>query len=191
MRDDFPQATKDTLAKRVGYHCSMCDNLTSGPTENIHGVTMIGEAAHICAASPRGPRYDANMTSDERSSIDNGIWLCANCARIIDRDTIKYTVNILKTIKEQAEQRATARLSIGEKQAQLFPDDVKNRIIADLRCMIEGGKTLRDKNGEFHPATNEADDENIYNDCVDIYNACMRLLYEESQNHMRIKKSRN
>ena len=189
MRDDFSKATKDKLAKRVGFHCSLCDTPTSGPSEDNNGVTMIGEAAHICAASPGGPRYDANMTSDKRSSIDNGIWLCANCARKIDRDATKYTVDSLKTLKEQAEQRATGRLSIDKNQASSLPDDVKNQIIANLKRMIDGGKSLKDNYAQCYPATNETDDTNIYSICVYIYNAFVCLLNEESQNHMQFKKA--
>ena len=82
MRDDFSQKTKEDLAKRVGYRCSnpQCRQLTIGANESGDGIISVGEAAHICAASPGGKRYDVNMTSEERASIDNGIWLCRNCA---------------------------------------------------------------------------------------------------------------
>lgn len=73
MRDEFNQKTKQRLAERVGYHCSKCGCLTSGPGTDENDSVNIGEAAHICAASEGGPRYDPNMSSEERSSIDNGI----------------------------------------------------------------------------------------------------------------------
>lgn len=86
MRDDFPQAVKDKLAKRACYVCCnpACRHKTVGPSEAKQGVSMIGVAAHICAASPGGKRYDASMISEERSSFDNGIPfdICAACREI-------------------------------------------------------------------------------------------------------------
>lgn len=113
MRDDFKQAVKDTLAERVGYFCSnpACRKMTIGPSETSDGVSRIGVAAHICAASPGGPRYDANMDSEERKSIDNGIWLCQNCAHLIDTDTKKYTVEVLRGWKRVAEEQALKGIS--------------------------------------------------------------------------------
>ncbi|MBZ5796081.1 hypothetical protein K8353_38805 [Burkholderia contaminans] len=81
-----------------------------GPTTDPNKVNSGGQAAHICAAAP-GPgaaRYDPNMTPDERSSIDNGIWLCLLCARMIDLDAAKYPVELLKRWKQEAEDAAAA-----------------------------------------------------------------------------------
>lgn len=36
------------------------------------------------------------MTHEERKSINNGIWLCQTCSKIIDSDELKYTVEKLK-----------------------------------------------------------------------------------------------
>ena len=55
----------------------------------------IGEAAHICAAAPGGPRYDPSMTPEQRKSASNGIWLCRNHAKAVDSDPA-YTVEILR-----------------------------------------------------------------------------------------------
>jgi hypothetical protein len=66
----------------------------------------IGVAAHICAAAP-GPgarRYDPNLTPEERSSINNGIWLCAACATIIDRDETTYPAARLREMKRRHEE---------------------------------------------------------------------------------------
>src|SRR5690606_34435943 len=61
---------------------------------------------HIAAASKGGPRYDSAMTPFMRTSIDNGIWLCANCADMIDRDTKRYTTDLLQSWKRDAEEAA-------------------------------------------------------------------------------------
>jgi hypothetical protein len=46
----------------------------------------IGEAAHISAAAPGGPRFDGSMTPEQRRHCDNGIWMCSNHAFLIDED---------------------------------------------------------------------------------------------------------
>jgi hypothetical protein len=112
MRDDFTKKTKEILAKRAGFLCSnpSCRKLTVGSNEIKDKTTNIGVAAHIAAASPGGKRYDNKMTPDERKSIDNGIWLCHSCSVLIDRDEKKYTVEILKSWKKQAEDFTSKKL---------------------------------------------------------------------------------
>ena len=107
-RDDFTKVTKDKLKDNVGSHCSKpdCRVPTMAPSNNI------GVAAHICAASKGGPRYDKSMTPEERKSIDNGIWLCQNHAREIDNNPDNYTIELLNTWKKQAEESATSELGI-------------------------------------------------------------------------------
>ena len=99
MRDDFDERTKDILALRVGGRCSNpgCQKLTSGPQVDPTKAINIGVAAHIKAASAGGKRYDSSQTSEQRKSIENGIWLCQSCAKLIDSDERKYTVELLQT----------------------------------------------------------------------------------------------
>ncbi|HHX2500119.1 hypothetical protein KCG51_00370 [Neisseria subflava] len=99
MRDNFNQTIKDKLCFSVGGYCSNPDCGISTRAKDIN----IGIAAHICAASQQGPRFDPKMSSRERSSYENGIWLCSNCASLIDRDTSYYTKDLLESWKEQAE----------------------------------------------------------------------------------------
>lgn len=103
-RDEFTNVLKNRLAKRVMYVCSnpSCRKITIGP-DSESGINNIGVAAHICAAASGGPRYDKNMSEKERKSIDNGIWLCQSCAKLIDSDENKYTVKLIKLWKEETE----------------------------------------------------------------------------------------
>ena len=103
-RDDFTEIVKNKLAKRVAFICSnpSCRNMTIGP-DSKKSFNNIGVAAHICAASPGGPRYDETMTKQERKSMDNGIWLCQSCAKLIDSDENKFTVQLIKSWKVQTE----------------------------------------------------------------------------------------
>ena len=66
----------------------------------------IGVAAQITAASSGGPRYDASLTTEQRRSIDNGIWLCQNCATLVDKDEPRHPVAVLRGWKREAERSA-------------------------------------------------------------------------------------
>jgi len=78
--------------------------MTIGPSrEAVDDLATVGVAAHICAASSGGPRFDATMSSDQRSSIENGIWLCSRCATLIDRDVVRFTVEALQAWKREHE----------------------------------------------------------------------------------------
>jgi hypothetical protein len=67
---------------------------TAGP-DGGEGVTNVGVAAHISAASPGGARYDATLSSEARTDIANGIWLCQTHAKMVDDDELTYTSVIL------------------------------------------------------------------------------------------------
>lgn len=123
MRDDFTSATKDLLARRVAFRCSNpgCRKPTSGPQADPAGSVNIGVAAHITAASPDGPRYAATLTSEERSAPDNGIWLCQSCAKLVDNDPLRYTVDTLRDWRQQAEAAAAREL---EQRLRRYPDSV-------------------------------------------------------------------
>lgn len=117
MRDDFPKRTKTALASRVAWRCSYpnCNRITIGPKSlDDSGYINLGEAAHICAASEKGPRFDPQMTSDERSNISNGIWLCTSHAKLIDADYSNYSPSTIQLWKKNAEEniyRALQNLS--------------------------------------------------------------------------------
>jgi len=107
-RDDFTTTTARKLAERAGYMCSNPDSncLTAGPSEkDAQLATKKGRACHICAASENGPRYDKHQTPDERRHMNNGIWLCANCSDLIDKNNgVDFTAPHLKMWKSKHEE---------------------------------------------------------------------------------------
>lgn len=115
-RDDFSAQVKRSLAERVGFVCSSpdCRASTSGPQKKREASINLGSAAHITAASPGGPRYDSKKTAEERRGIDNGIWLCRNCATLVDADESLHSVQLLQDWKSKAEERA--RIELGRKR---------------------------------------------------------------------------
>jgi hypothetical protein len=118
-RDNFTKPVKLALAKRAGFRCSFpgCNAITTGPSSEGSGATAnTGEAAHIAAASSgtNSRRYDPNMTSAQRSAIENGIWCCNVHAELIDTDEVTYTVPLLQHWRELAERRAQIRQAYGD-----------------------------------------------------------------------------
>jgi len=113
MRDEFPARVKRILAERVGNRCSRpdCGALTSGPQLDESKALNVGVAAHITAASRGGPRFDPSLSAATRSSALNAIWLCQNCAKLIDNDPARYPSDVLrewKSLREQEAQRTVA-----------------------------------------------------------------------------------
>ncbi len=86
MRIDFSEKTKEILAARSGYRCSIpaCNRQTIGPGASASEVASNGVAAHIFSASPGGPRSQGGLTEDELCLPENGVWLCADHARLVD-----------------------------------------------------------------------------------------------------------
>ena len=107
-RDEFRAATIRTLASRAGHRCSNreCLRPTSGPAAAEDRFVNVGEAAHITAAALGGKRYDPSLTQEERRAASNGIWLCELCAKLIDTDEARFTVELLRRWKQDAEARA-------------------------------------------------------------------------------------
>jgi hypothetical protein len=108
MRDEFNEKVKRVLQDRAGNRCSNpeCRLLTSGPNAHPERSTKTGVAAHVSAASLGGPRYNPHLTSEQRRSAENGVWLCQNCAHFVDTDYLNYSVKILNDWKAEAEQDA-------------------------------------------------------------------------------------
>lgn len=126
-RDDFTKKTIDTLAKRAGGKCSICNCATYGPNDNPYVATNIGQAAHIAAAAEGGPRYDPAMSSEVRKSLKNALWLCSNCHDKIDRNPESYPVERLLQIKKEAENSARDSLGVpSDRQASINNSSKEN-----------------------------------------------------------------
>ncbi|MGD0036395.1 MAG: hypothetical protein ABSC53_03780 [Bacteroidota bacterium] len=107
-RDDFDPKVVDTLSRRASFICSNpdCRALAIAPSnEDTSKAIYIGVAAHITAAAEGGPRYDPNLTPDQRASIENGIFLCSSCSVMIDKNGgIDFPTNLLHQWKRNHEQ---------------------------------------------------------------------------------------
>jgi hypothetical protein len=104
-RDDFPVEVIRISKLRAAYICSRptCRKFTIAPS--LTGEMLVqynGKVAHIAAAAAGGPRYVVDMLEEERKSISNAIFLCSNCAELIDKNNgVDYKTETLKTWKEE------------------------------------------------------------------------------------------
>ena len=114
MRDDFSEEVKRVIAHRANLVCSnpSCGSSTGGPQDDPSKALNIGVAAHITAASPGGPRYDSTLTVEQRRSAENGVWLCQNCAKLVDNDESLFPGKLLSAWKIVREHSALT--SIGQ-----------------------------------------------------------------------------
>ena len=140
-RDDFTRKTIDSVAKRVAYRCCFkgCGMATIGPKYGDSSKTSnVGIGCHIYAASPNGPRYDPNMTAEERKSADNCVWMCSNHARIIDADEKAYPAELLRRWKDEAEREAADRLKEYEYRQEELSD--KKTLESIFDALIKEGQ---------------------------------------------------
>ncbi len=115
-RDDFSPATLRELAGRSGYVCAFpgCRRLTVGPSEDRKsGLSMVGVGAHITAANKNGPRYDKYLSPEERSDVNNGVWMCQTHAKLVDDNASKHTDSELRRWKTQHEDWVFRRVANG------------------------------------------------------------------------------
>lgn len=142
--DEFTKEVRNALAFRVNCRCSnpQCRCPTTGPMMEDEGLVRIGEAAHICAASKKGARYDPAMTSEERKSISNGIWLCCNCHTMIDKDVKRYPVETLRQWKQMAEDQAHWNLESGSQGQKKPPRTYTPEQRKRLTRFVAGGAAV-------------------------------------------------
>ncbi|MFX0546884.1 NACHT domain-containing protein [Roseovarius sp. S1116L3] len=133
-RDDFTPATKRAIERQARGHCSnpACRRLTHASTSEGNGEINIGQASHICAAAPGGPRYDPQMTSEERRAAENGIWLCDVHGRAVDTKDSKFTVEELHRWKKQTNEDSWRsvmhNVTYGPGMQALTPDELGLRL---------------------------------------------------------------
>jgi len=118
-RDDFTQSTKDLVARRVGYCCSICGARTIGPSSESGQSVSVGVAGHITAAAKGGPRFDESLSAEARKSAENAIWCCELHGKLIDSDKSAFDPATLRALKIEAEDEA--RRSLGRPDYQYSP----------------------------------------------------------------------
>jgi len=141
-RDEFSPATKKALERQARGHCSNpeCRRLTSGATSDGNDEIRIGVASHIEAAAEGGPRYRAEMTTEERKSADNGVWLCQVCGKAVDSKDSIFSVDELRGWKRRSNEDSwrsvTENIPYGPRMAPT-PDELRTRVQAAAKADLE------------------------------------------------------
>ena len=108
-RWNFTPATAKIICEKAAARCANpnCRRLARLPNRIGDEIISFGEAAHILPARPNGPRKLEGVTFTEREikSEANGLWLCASCHRMVDRDDGFYTVEKLRAWKALSEKQ--------------------------------------------------------------------------------------
>jgi len=109
--------------------------VTIGPNNTGDELTVnLGHAAHIHAASKGGPRYNPEMSPEDRCAISNGIWLCANHSKLIDADHGQFSADTIIQWKKTAEAETYRQLKSLEKRVVPMPTTL---VCLDIDLMFE------------------------------------------------------
>lgn len=131
------------MAERVGMRCSKpgCRRPTNGPRLDPLKAVNLGVAAHITAASVGGPRFNPDLTSVQRSSAENGLWLCQVCAKLIDTDESRYPERTLRSWKVQAEEEQVKSLESSKWVTNDILLEKLDGLLNSISGSLDGGKS--------------------------------------------------
>lgn len=105
--------TRVLLWGRAGHRCSFdgCRRQLVVDATETDDESLIGDAAHIVAESPEGPRGSSEMCLDDRNKYANLILLCKNHHKHVDDQPVTITVETLKAMKQRHEEEVQRALS--------------------------------------------------------------------------------
>lgn len=117
-QSQFSKSVRMTLARRAYYICSnpACRTLTLSLVDDEAPIAAYkGKPTPICASHARGARHDPTMTTNQRKSIENAIFLCSRCADMVSRNKGgKYPEQLLRDWKEQHKRWVRTHLNLRE-----------------------------------------------------------------------------
>jgi hypothetical protein len=87
------------------------------------------------------------MTPEERRSIENGVWLCQSCGKLVDGDEATWTVAELRQIKSKAEEKAKAAIGSSKERSQgrLVVHAKYCQYVQHLRCAFVPLKLINER----------------------------------------------
>lgn len=96
--------------------------------------SIVSKICHIEAASDNGPRFNPNMTDDERRHFDNLILLCDECHTIIDNknNDKKYSVELLREWKLNHESKKISALNSNTSLLRIAINQISEANFDDL-----------------------------------------------------------
>jgi len=191
MGDKARQYRDRTIKKLFILSCNQCTAQNcNNPLLARDGNTIIAKICHIEAASPDGPRYNSNMTDDERRHFSNLILLCDECHSIIDNkeNENKYPVYLLKQWKRDHENKCRQNKLI--KNPQLINQAIN--AIADIDFEYDEAKEKElksfniDEKIEYNSIKRNKDLIEVYSK----YYGKINTLYSEIEKQGSFKKEK-
>lgn len=118
LRMSISTKTQKMLWGRGANRCAICRKELVMDATETDDESVVGEACHIVAASPDGPRGISPLTAEERDKYSNLILMCNVHHKQIDDQYVEYSVEKLLAMKAEHE---------GWVRAQLGYDAAKQR----------------------------------------------------------------
>lgn len=114
--------TPSTVKKLFAYSGNQCAIPNCAEPLVDKSGAMLGKIAHICSAEKGGPRFNPEMTNEERRAFENLLLVCGKHHDIIDHkpNVITYAADVLRKFKSDHEDRfKRAELQLIEQVADL------------------------------------------------------------------------
>lgn len=105
MSDRISSKVQKILCTRSGNRCANpeCRKILVVDKTDSDIESLVAQMAHIAGEKEGSPRYDNTMTTKERNSYANLIFVCGNCHKMIDDQPNTYTVEKLHEMKTNHE----------------------------------------------------------------------------------------
>ena len=156
------------------------------------GQSIISKICHIEAASKNGPRWNANMTDDERRDFSNLILLCDEHHTIIDNkvNETRFPVSLLKKWKTEHEAKILKLIS----GSNIL---VKNPSALNIIVGFVGNRIFDNTITEDPTNAPDTADKILYNNVIlfkpvieeyAVYQGKLNKLYEEIEKQGSTKK---
>lgn len=143
------QPKTETVKKLFSFSGNKCAFPTCSRALVTQEGTLVGEICHIEGAEESAPRYNPLSDDEQRRHFDNLILFCGTCHTIVDRELATYTVEKLKSIKQDHESKhASESFSVSDKLiAQILDqfESLSKQITASTTMIKEHISTELDK----------------------------------------------
>lgn len=185
---DYTRTTLRRLDTLSGNQCAApcCDK----PLIARDGQTIVSKICHIEAASPDGPRYNPQMTDEDRRHYNNLVLLCDECHSIIDNknNSSTYTVELLRSWKKNHERKNLARQAANASSLALAINAITEMSFSEelpLNNDITQSFKIQEKI-EFNAITRNLPLLEEYK----VFNSKIDALYDELENQGSFKKDK-
>lgn len=152
------------------------------------GHSIISKICHIEAASENGPRWNENMTDDERRHYSNLILMCDEHHTIIDNkeNEDKFSVELLKDWKLKHESKALYKL----RNSSLLKIAIDAISDLNFEVNIDEGLKIRPFDIELKIQHNDIKRNRHIIDEYKVFYPKINSLYKELENQGNFKKEK-